>query len=80
MSVKDDNTYTQYEHKLCSGSTHLSYGGGSGPIRLLVLHSSVNRLCEASAEVVLTVLYCISLQIFACKAVSLVLCINYSRE
>jgi hypothetical protein len=51
MSVKDDNTYTQYEHKLCAGSTHLSYGVGSGPSRLLVLRSSVNILCEASAEV-----------------------------
>jgi hypothetical protein len=51
MSVNNDNTYTQYGHKLCSGSTHLSYGGGSGPRRLLVLHSSINRLCEASSEV-----------------------------
>jgi hypothetical protein len=51
MSVKNYNTYTQYEHKLFSGSTHLLYGGGSGPSRLLALRPSVNRLFEASAEV-----------------------------
>jgi hypothetical protein len=51
MGVKNQNTYTQYEHKLCSWLNHLSYGGGSSPSRLLVLRFSVNRLCEASAKV-----------------------------